>query len=101
MHGYFSKNWKTGKADKLAKKKSEWVREFILLTSQLPQDSHRGGCATIFDHYQIDYNYKPMPDHDRRNPIPSSCLHGWCGGWATGCRATCRGFDSRTKQLFV
>uniref|UniRef100_A0A2H1WFY4 SFRICE_013280 n=1 Tax=Spodoptera frugiperda TaxID=7108 RepID=A0A2H1WFY4_SPOFR len=22
-------------------------------------------------------------------------------GWATGCRATCSGFDSRTEQLFV
>uniref|UniRef100_A0A2H1WG44 SFRICE_020138 n=1 Tax=Spodoptera frugiperda TaxID=7108 RepID=A0A2H1WG44_SPOFR len=28
-------------------------------------------------------------------------LHGWCGGWATGCRATGSGFDSRTEQLFV
>ncbi|KAF9795232.1 hypothetical protein SFRURICE_004604 [Spodoptera frugiperda] len=28
-------------------------------------------------------------------------LHGWRGGWATGCRVTCSGFDSRTKQLFV
>ncbi|KAF9791328.1 hypothetical protein SFRURICE_021494, partial [Spodoptera frugiperda] len=27
-------------------------------------------------------------------------LHGWCGGWATGCRATGSGFDSRTEQLF-
>ncbi|KAF9806771.1 hypothetical protein SFRURICE_012911 [Spodoptera frugiperda] len=24
-----------------------------------------------------------------------------CGGWATGCRATGSGFDSRTEQLFV
>uniref|UniRef100_A0A2H1VHM8 SFRICE_011265 n=1 Tax=Spodoptera frugiperda TaxID=7108 RepID=A0A2H1VHM8_SPOFR len=24
----------------------------------------------------------------------------WCGGWATGCRATGSGFDSRTEQLF-
>uniref|UniRef100_A0A2H1W3Z4 SFRICE_015978 n=1 Tax=Spodoptera frugiperda TaxID=7108 RepID=A0A2H1W3Z4_SPOFR len=28
-------------------------------------------------------------------------LHGWCGGWATGCRATGSGFDSRTEQLFL
>ncbi|KAF9810382.1 hypothetical protein SFRURICE_008638, partial [Spodoptera frugiperda] len=28
-------------------------------------------------------------------------LHGWRGGWATGCRATGSGFDSRTEQLFV
>ncbi|KAF9802113.1 hypothetical protein SFRURICE_004364 [Spodoptera frugiperda] len=28
-------------------------------------------------------------------------LHGWCGGWATGCRAMGSGFDSRTEQLFV
>ncbi|KAF9800092.1 hypothetical protein SFRURICE_016969 [Spodoptera frugiperda] len=28
-------------------------------------------------------------------------LHGWCGGWATGCRASGSGFDSRTEQLFV
>ncbi|KAF9791804.1 hypothetical protein SFRURICE_020203, partial [Spodoptera frugiperda] len=28
-------------------------------------------------------------------------LYGWCGGWATGCRATHSGFDSRTEQLFV
>ncbi|KAF9795774.1 hypothetical protein SFRURICE_018902 [Spodoptera frugiperda] len=28
-------------------------------------------------------------------------LHGWCGGWATSCRATGSGFDSRTEQLFV
>ncbi|KAF9797508.1 hypothetical protein SFRURICE_016618, partial [Spodoptera frugiperda] len=25
-------------------------------------------------------------------------LHGWRGGWATGSRATCSGFDSRTKH---
>uniref|UniRef100_A0A2H1V5U9 SFRICE_000293 n=1 Tax=Spodoptera frugiperda TaxID=7108 RepID=A0A2H1V5U9_SPOFR len=28
-------------------------------------------------------------------------LHGWCGGRATGCHATCNGFDSRSEQLFV
>ncbi|KAF9795294.1 hypothetical protein SFRURICE_004666, partial [Spodoptera frugiperda] len=28
-------------------------------------------------------------------------VHGWCGGWATGCHATGSGFDSRTEQLFV
>uniref|UniRef100_A0A2H1VDK5 SFRICE_012880 n=1 Tax=Spodoptera frugiperda TaxID=7108 RepID=A0A2H1VDK5_SPOFR len=25
-------------------------------------------------------------------------LHGWCGGWATGCRVTGSGFDSRTLR---
>uniref|UniRef100_A0A2H1WU25 SFRICE_016953 n=1 Tax=Spodoptera frugiperda TaxID=7108 RepID=A0A2H1WU25_SPOFR len=25
-------------------------------------------------------------------------LHGWCSGWATGCRATASWFDSRTEQ---
>ncbi|KAF9794225.1 hypothetical protein SFRURICE_009602, partial [Spodoptera frugiperda] len=28
-------------------------------------------------------------------------LFGWRGRWATGCRITCSGFDSRTEQLFV
>ncbi|KAF9796049.1 hypothetical protein SFRURICE_006828 [Spodoptera frugiperda] len=28
-------------------------------------------------------------------------LHGWLGGWVTGCRAACSGFDSRTEQFFV
>ncbi|KAF9801230.1 hypothetical protein SFRURICE_014248, partial [Spodoptera frugiperda] len=28
-------------------------------------------------------------------------LHGWRGGCATGCRAVCSGFDSRTEQLFL
>ncbi|KAF9804297.1 hypothetical protein SFRURICE_011912, partial [Spodoptera frugiperda] len=28
-------------------------------------------------------------------------LHGWRGGWATGCRAKCSGYDSCTEQLFV
>ncbi|KAF9796962.1 hypothetical protein SFRURICE_019316 [Spodoptera frugiperda] len=27
-------------------------------------------------------------------------IHGWRGGWATGCRAPYSGFDSRTEQLF-
>ncbi|KAF9800515.1 hypothetical protein SFRURICE_017777, partial [Spodoptera frugiperda] len=28
-------------------------------------------------------------------------LHGWCGSWATGCHATCSGFDFRTDQFVV
>ncbi|KAF9823201.1 hypothetical protein SFRURICE_001152 [Spodoptera frugiperda] len=28
-------------------------------------------------------------------------LHDWCGGWATGCRALCSGYDSRSEQLFI
>ncbi|KAF9797400.1 hypothetical protein SFRURICE_005876 [Spodoptera frugiperda] len=39
--------------------------------------------------------------HHKYPNQPSKRLHGWRGGWATGCRATCRGFDSRTEQLFV
>ncbi|KAF9789074.1 hypothetical protein SFRURICE_005676 [Spodoptera frugiperda] len=27
--------------------------------------------------------------------------HDWRGGWATGCRTTCNGLDSRTEQFFV
>uniref|UniRef100_A0A2H1VKN2 SFRICE_026782 n=1 Tax=Spodoptera frugiperda TaxID=7108 RepID=A0A2H1VKN2_SPOFR len=28
-------------------------------------------------------------------------LHDWCGGWATSCRATGSGVDSRTEQFFL
>ncbi|KAF9795750.1 hypothetical protein SFRURICE_018878 [Spodoptera frugiperda] len=36
-----------------------------------------------------------------RHNIYDCTVGGWCGGWATGCRATGSGFDSRTEQLFV
>uniref|UniRef100_A0A2H1W2E4 SFRICE_002003 n=1 Tax=Spodoptera frugiperda TaxID=7108 RepID=A0A2H1W2E4_SPOFR len=25
--------------------------------------------------------------------------HGWCGGWATGCRVTCSGYDPQIVVL--
>ncbi|KAF9796357.1 hypothetical protein SFRURICE_001930 [Spodoptera frugiperda] len=40
-------------------------------------------------------------NHPISSPGLGERLHGWCGGWATGCRATGSGFDSRTEQLFV
>uniref|UniRef100_A0A2H1V983 SFRICE_003387 n=1 Tax=Spodoptera frugiperda TaxID=7108 RepID=A0A2H1V983_SPOFR len=39
-------------------------------------------------------------DHIHNSCLVRNRLHGWCGGWATGCHARCSGFDSRTEQFF-